>query len=232
MANYSETEIETIRENVIDCIADQMGISFDEVFNAKNKDEIGADSLDAVEIVMRLEDEFDTEIKDADFEKFTDIESIVRYLASCRGLDVVKQELSSKKTPSVRRLAAYTPHKPPEPKNALVEIKLVPMKDLFDTDFLKTGADEFQKKYTELFTSGSENILASLIKPVPFGHNDGWSIEMPGRLTEDDATTINQMLSDAGYVRVSVSDHLRATQSSFDYKPEIFSRVHFYIASE
>lgn len=62
-------------------VVDQLGVSEDEVSReAAYVDDLGADSLDTVELVMALEEEFDTEIPDEDAEKLTTVGSTVDYI--------------------------------------------------------------------------------------------------------------------------------------------------------
>jgi len=59
-----------IEERVKNIIVEQLGVQLDEVVNnASFVDDLGADSLDTVELVMALEEEFDTEIPDEEAEK-------------------------------------------------------------------------------------------------------------------------------------------------------------------
>ncbi len=62
-------------------IVDQTGISADELdLSTSLMNDIEADSLDAVEIIMAIEDEFEIEIPDEEAEKFVTIKDIVDYL--------------------------------------------------------------------------------------------------------------------------------------------------------
>lgn len=62
-------------------IVEQLGVAEDEVtLEASFTDDLGADSLDTVELVMALEDEFDTEIADEDAEKLTTVGKTVDYI--------------------------------------------------------------------------------------------------------------------------------------------------------
>ena len=62
-------------------IVDQTGISADELdLSTSLMSDIEADSLDAVEIIMAIEDEFEIEIPDEEAEKFVTIKDIVDYL--------------------------------------------------------------------------------------------------------------------------------------------------------
>ena len=66
----------TIEERVKKITVEQLGVSEDEVKNeASFVDDLGADSLDTVELVMALEEEFDTEIPDEEAEKITTVQA-------------------------------------------------------------------------------------------------------------------------------------------------------------
>lgn len=64
-------------------VVDRLGVEETEVtLEASFKDDLGADSLDVVELVMELEDEFDLEISDEDAEKITSVGEVVEYIKS------------------------------------------------------------------------------------------------------------------------------------------------------
>ncbi len=69
-------------EKVKSIIAEQLGISDDSVIamDTSLMKDLEADSLDAVEIIMAIEDEFDIEIPDEDAEKFQSIGDIIKYI--------------------------------------------------------------------------------------------------------------------------------------------------------
>ncbi len=71
-------------EKVRDIVADQLGVdNIDEIkLETSLMKDLEADSLDAVEIMMALEDEFEIEIPDEDAEKFNCIGDIVKYIES------------------------------------------------------------------------------------------------------------------------------------------------------
>ncbi|WP_017813634.1 MULTISPECIES: acyl carrier protein [Paenibacillus] len=71
--------LERVKRIVIDRLgADEADIKLESSF----KDDLGADSLDVVELVMELEDEFDLEISDEDAEKITTVGEVVNYIQS------------------------------------------------------------------------------------------------------------------------------------------------------
>ncbi|QXM05890.1 acyl carrier protein [Crassaminicella indica] len=71
-----------IFEKVVEIIADQLGLEETDHIQLETSlmDDLEADSLDAVEIMMALEDEFDIEIPDEDAEKFKSIGDIAKYI--------------------------------------------------------------------------------------------------------------------------------------------------------
>lgn len=70
-----------IQQKVTDLIVDQLGVDADSVTeNAHFIDDLGADSLDTVELVMAFEEEFDIEIPDEDAEKLETVGDAVKYL--------------------------------------------------------------------------------------------------------------------------------------------------------
>jgi len=72
-----------IEERVRNIIVEQLGVQLDEVINeASFVDDLGADSLDTVELVMALEEEFDTEIPDEEAEKITTVQSAIDYVVN------------------------------------------------------------------------------------------------------------------------------------------------------
>ena len=68
-------------EKVKEIIVEQLSVDPDEVTdNASFIEDLGADSLDTVELVMAFEEEFDIEIPDEDAEKLTDVGKAIEYL--------------------------------------------------------------------------------------------------------------------------------------------------------
>ncbi len=73
----------TIESRVKKIVVEQLGVKEEEVTNdASFVDDLGADSLDTVELVMALEEEFETEIPDEDAEKITTIQQAIDYISS------------------------------------------------------------------------------------------------------------------------------------------------------
>ena len=73
----------TVLERVSKVIVDRLGVDESEVtLQASFREDLGADSLDVVELVMELEDEFDMEITDEDAEKISTVGDAIAYIES------------------------------------------------------------------------------------------------------------------------------------------------------
>ncbi len=70
-----------IDKRVKEIVAEQLGVDEGQVTNeASFMDDLGADSLDTVELVMALEEEFDIEISDEDAEKIQTVQDAIDYI--------------------------------------------------------------------------------------------------------------------------------------------------------
>jgi len=71
----------TVEERVKKIVAEQLGMKVEEIkSDASFIDDLGADSLDTVELVMALEEEFETEIPDEEAEKITTIQEAINHI--------------------------------------------------------------------------------------------------------------------------------------------------------
>jgi acyl carrier protein len=70
-----------VSEKIKSIIAEQLGVKAEEVTpQASFIDDLGADSLDTVELIMALEEEFNVEIPDEDAEKMTTVGDAIKYI--------------------------------------------------------------------------------------------------------------------------------------------------------
>jgi len=77
-----EKTMSNIEERVKKIVSEQLGVK-DEIANdASLVDDLGADSLDTVELVMALEEEFECEIPDEEAEKITTVQQAIDYVTS------------------------------------------------------------------------------------------------------------------------------------------------------
>ena len=75
----------TVEDQVKAIVAEQLGVKLEQVTpNASFVDDLGADSLDTVELVMALEEEFETEIPDEDAEQITTVQQAIDYVTARR----------------------------------------------------------------------------------------------------------------------------------------------------
>ena len=73
----------SVEDQVRGIIAEQLGLKAEEIKNdASFVDDLGADSLDVVELVMALEEEFSLEISDEEAEKLTTVKQVIEYIGA------------------------------------------------------------------------------------------------------------------------------------------------------
>ena len=79
-------EEKSIEVRIKEIIVEQLGVKTEQVTpEAKFIEDLGADSLDTVELVMRLEEEFGSEISDEDAEKLVSVGDVIRYIEESQG---------------------------------------------------------------------------------------------------------------------------------------------------
>ncbi|RUA06559.1 MAG: acyl carrier protein [Fusobacteria bacterium] len=72
-------------DKIKEVIVDQLGVDEDQVtLEANFIDDLGADSLDTVELIMAFEEEFDIEIPDADAEKIRTVQDVVNFVEAAK----------------------------------------------------------------------------------------------------------------------------------------------------
>lgn len=80
------TDISNIEARVKKIIIEQLGVKEEQVTNESSfVEDLGADSLDTVELVMALEEEFELEIPDEDAEKITTVQQAIDYISAHLG---------------------------------------------------------------------------------------------------------------------------------------------------
>ena len=75
--------MENIEQRVRKIVAEQLGVNEADIKNESSfVDDLGADSLDTVELVMALEEEFECEIPDDEAEKITNVQQAIDYVVN------------------------------------------------------------------------------------------------------------------------------------------------------
>lgn len=88
-----ETEKE-VEEKIREIIIDQLGVNPEQItLEASITDDLGADSLDAMELVMALEEEFGLEISQEDAEKIITVGDAVEYIIKRKEAEIEEEEM-------------------------------------------------------------------------------------------------------------------------------------------
>ena len=75
-----------VEDKMIDIIVEQLSVDRDKVVSgASFVDDLGADSLDLVELIMAMEEEFDVEIPDEEAEKIVTVQTAIDFVAKIQG---------------------------------------------------------------------------------------------------------------------------------------------------
>ena len=75
--------MDNVEQRVKKIVAEQLGVAEADIKNESSfVDDLGADSLDTVELVMALEEEFETEIPDEEAEKITTVQQAINYISA------------------------------------------------------------------------------------------------------------------------------------------------------
>jgi acyl carrier protein len=81
--HQEEVQVENIEARVKKIVAEQLGVAEADIKNESSfVEDLGADSLDNVELVMALEEEFECEIPDEEAEKITNVQQAIDYVLS------------------------------------------------------------------------------------------------------------------------------------------------------
>ena len=80
------SEEKSIEDRIREIVVEQLGVKPEQITpEAKFIEDLGADSLDTVELVMALEEEFGNEIPDQDAEKLVSVGDVVRFIEESQG---------------------------------------------------------------------------------------------------------------------------------------------------
>lgn len=222
-----------IHKRVVKILSEQLGVREELVTLASTMDDLGGDSLDAVEIVMAFEEEWETEITDCEMEKVETPRDVITLLlpkvnarctfdaaheAAAELKELKGSKPAAKKAPAKRAIVSA----PPAEKKA----GLIHADDVAEYTINSNVGEEF----TELFNNIFRNPQAAFLSRYESEKGDTWRIQLRTRLNFDGHDTIVGLLENAGFRMVKVTEHMvqmYAGTNSYG----IVSAVHFALSN-
>lgn len=221
-----------VHKRVIKILSEQLGVREENVRLASTMEELGGDSLDAVEIIMAFEEEWETEISDNEMEKVKTPRDVVALLlpkinvrcsfdsahAAAAALVDLKGMVAPKQKPKAGVKRAPAPAVAEEKPAGLIHADT-----LAEYTISQTVDEEFTKRFNDIFSSPEKAFFA---RYNPQGESDTWRVQLSSRLNYDGHDAIVDLLEDAGFLMIKVTEHmvqLDGDQPRFGF----VSAVHF-----
>lgn len=213
MATLSRAKI---FDNLRFIISEQLAVKESEVkMESDLISDLGADSLDQVEIVMAIEEHFSVEITDREAEETDTVEKMVSLmLAKCVEEDQMTRVHRGVPVSAITQaMTAPRPAPVSLSKPASELPALIPLSAIVKTEFMENGVEKFIARFNENMASGAQLERARILDVEG---SDAFEIVMGGRLSPVDTTDIIDMVEGAGFVFQHVVEHIECFESEAD----------------
>jgi len=148
--SFSNTNQSVVHKKIVEIIADKLGVDINEVnVTTHITNDLGADSLDAVELTMEFEREFVIDIPDHEADKLNTVHDIVQYVES--KLNKVAAKIATNVAAKLNPTAPATTTKTPRKKKSVINDSMNPSKDprvTINIDYKKTITGRVEAKQT------------------------------------------------------------------------------------
>lgn len=220
-----QASAKNIHERVVKILSEQLGVREEMVLLESTMDELGGDSLDAVEIIMALEEEFESEITDSEMEKIRNTRGVVELLlvkvnARCtfdsahEAAAELKDAKAVKKAPAKKAPVCVTS----EPEKSHTRH----LDDLFEYTMSDSAMMEFAKSFNAVFSDSKTAYLYASKTPHD---SNAWRIQMTTRLSGDAVDGIARFVEKAGFAFVKSTEHMVQLHGSTNFG--IVTAIHF-----
>jgi len=196
---------------IVAIVANQLGVRPQEVNGSTDPiKDLGADSLDTVELVMAIEEEFEIEVPDADAERLRTVNDAVEFVMTGKHKKAEPSRVSNVKA------------REEEPE--VTTEKLIPLSKIVKTEYMEAGVPVFIRKFNETMAS-AEKLHAATVRDLE--GSDAFEIAMGGRLDVVDINDICGLLEDTGFMFQHVVEHLECFEGENGDSYEIVSYVSY-----
>lgn len=218
---------EQIFKNLQVLISDQLSLSESKIqLDSHVVKDLGADSLDQVEIVMAVEEQFGVELTDSEAESAITVDKMVTLLYS-KGVEEDQMTRVHRGVPISAIAQAMTSTRPTPvqlSKPASELPALIPLSAIVKTEFMENGVETFITKFNENMSS-AQKLECARIRDME--GSDAFEIAMGGRLSPMDTADIIGMLEGAGFVFQNVVEHIECFEGEEGDSYEIVSYVSY-----
>lgn len=180
-------------------IAEQLGILMSDITMESSVYDLGGDSLDAVEIVMALEEEFETEVTDETSESWVSFASVCAFFFQAKNVKV-NNETYDRALRAEKKRVRVSP-------NVDAEIHaLTPLSSVMHASYMTRAVEEFVCKHTEMLSGGADALYDHI--KMECGQSAALQIVMSGRVCEEDLHDIVNLLQQAEYVFINATENV------------------------
>jgi acyl carrier protein len=211
-----QKEAEKTHKRILTILSEQLGVKETELSLESTMADHGGDSLDAVEIIMALEEEFEVEITDCEMDKIKTPRQVVALILPKIHLPSLSFDDAYIAASELEDIKP-TKKKPADKKPALKKVvladgaTLVPgesrkrhLDDLFEYTMSDSAMMEFVKAFNTVFSNSESAYLYASRTP---NDSDAWRIQMTTRLSGEAVDAIARFVEDAGFSFVKSTEH-------------------------
>jgi acyl carrier protein len=211
-----QKEAEKTHKRILTILSEQLGVKETELSLESTMADHGGDSLDAVEIIMALEEEFEVEITDCEMDKIKTPRQLVALILPKIHLPSLSFDdayIAASELEDIKPTKKKPADKKPALKKGVIaggvtlvsgESRKRHLDDLFEYTMSDSAMMEFEKAFNTVFSNSESAYLYASRTP---NDSDAWRIQMTTRLSGEAVDAIARFVEDAGFSFVKSTEH-------------------------
>ena len=206
--------VRNIEKIAASIVAEHLGVKTEDVRPESTLLDLGGDSLDAVEVCMGLEEEFETELPDDEVERCDTFADICKLIVSKSGATVdIDTWRKVNAAQERRRINSQDTQRNSEKR------ELTPLAHVMHSGYMTRAVDEFVCLHAEIISSGMDALYSRIKQP----HMESASVAvvMGGRVDPDDLAIIGTLLSDGEYTFIKATENVEKHETCLKIKTVI-----------